>query len=69
MLGAEEHALDVHGLDAIPFFLGDFMGGPIGAGDAGIVDQHVDGTEMRRCRIDGRLDVSLARHVNVPKTC
>ena len=66
VLDAEEHTLDVDRLHAVPLGLGQFMGGLVGAGDAGVVDQHVHGAEMRGGRVDRRVHRGLVGDVDVP---
>ena len=66
MLAAEQHALDVDRLHLGPLGLGDLVGELGAAGDAGIVDQHVDAAEVVGDLVDGAGDVGLAGDVDMP---
>ena len=66
VLGAEQDALDVDRLHLVPLGLGDFVGVPRAAGDAGVVDQHVDAAEAIGHLVDRTRDVGFAGDVHVP---
>ena len=66
MLCSEEYALHIDRLHPIPFGLGDFMGGLVGAGDAGVVHDDIDLTEHRGDLGHDLLDLALGGHVASP---
>src|SRR5690606_31954055 len=69
VLGAEEHALHIDRLHAVPLGLGELVGGLVGAGDTGIVDQHVDATVVLGHAVDGLLDRAFVGDVDMPVAC
>ena len=66
MLGAEENALHIDALHKIPLCLRDFMGGLTRAGDAGVIDQNIDATELCGDGFQHAGDLRLTRHIAMP---
>src|SRR5690606_18917615 len=66
VLGAKEHALDVHGLHPVPLCLRHFMRGFVDASDAGIIDDHIDPAKSRRDIIEDFGNGTLAADITVP---
>src|SRR5690606_3145849 len=66
VLDGEENAFDVDRLYAIPFSLAHLVGGLVGAGDAGIVDQYTEATEAQGDGVDGIPHLTFISDIDVP---
>ena len=67
VLCAEEHALDVHGLDTVPIRLADLIGGLGAARDARVVDHYMQPAEPGSGSINRRFHRRFIGDVHAPE--